>query len=90
MSTNCKRPLPSAPQGGEEDEGIAITEKKKKKTAEKKSKPLNAKFGGMTEEEVCKKLLPDHMGPGLDIIFVRHITCLQTQQSLLATEMNLL
>lgn len=39
--------------------------------AGKKSKPLDAKFGGMTEEEVCKLLLPDHMKPGLDIIFVR-------------------
>ncbi len=39
--------------------------------AVKKSKPLDSKFGGMTEEEVCKLLLPDHMRPGLDIIFVR-------------------
>jgi hypothetical protein len=38
----------------------------------KKHKPLpESKFGGMTEEEVCKLLLPDHMKPGLDIIFVR-------------------
>lgn len=35
-------------------------------------KPLDAKkFGGMTEEEVCKLLLPDHMKPDMDIIFVR-------------------
>lgn len=39
--------------------------------AQKKHKPLPGKFGGMTEEEVCKLLLPDHMKPGLDIIFVR-------------------
>ena len=39
---------------------------------QKKPKPLpESKFGGMTEEEVCKLLLPDHMKPGLDIIFVR-------------------
>lgn len=39
----------------------------KKKTSE----PLDEKkFGGMTEEEVCKRELPDHMTPGLDIIFV--------------------
>ena len=45
------------------------------KAAEKKHKPLpESKFGGMTEEEVCKLLLPDHMRPGLDIIFVRQST----------------
>lgn len=44
----------------------------KAKVAQKKHKPLpESKFGGMTEEEVCKLLLPDHMKPGLDIIFVR-------------------
>ena len=62
-----KRPLPNG--GGEvegEDEGSA-----RKKHAPKVSKPLDAKkFGGKTEEEVCQMLLPDHMGPGLDIIFV--------------------
>ena len=36
----------------------------------KKSKKLDSRFGGMTEEEVAKLLLPDHMRPGLDIIFV--------------------
>jgi len=36
----------------------------------KKSKQPDSKFGGMTEEEVAKLLLPDHMKPGLDIIFV--------------------
>lgn len=47
---------------------------KKAKGAPKKHKPLpESKFGGMTEEEVCKLLLPDHMKPGLDIIFVREI-----------------
>lgn len=44
----------------------------------KKHKPLpESKFGGMTEEEVCKLLLPDHMQPGLDIIFVRLYTCIE-------------
>lgn len=44
---------------------------KKAKKGQKKHKPLpESKFGGMTEEEVCKLLLPDHMKPGLDIIFV--------------------
>jgi len=36
----------------------------------KKSKQPDSKFGGMTEEEVTKLLLPDHMKPGLDIIFI--------------------
>ena len=45
------------------------------KKSSKKHKPLpESKFGGMTEEEVCKLLLPDHMKPGLDIIFVREQT----------------
>ena len=39
----------------------------KKKTTE----PLDQKkFGGLTEEEVCKRVLPDHMKPDLDILFV--------------------
>lgn len=37
----------------------------------KKFKMLGDKFGGLSEEEVCKLRLPDHMRPGLDIIFVR-------------------
>lgn len=46
-----------------------------RQSAGKKHKPLpESKFGGMTEEEVCKLLLPDHMKPGLDIIFVRQST----------------
>lgn len=56
-----KRPVPPGPEGEESAKGTP---------AQKKAKPLDAKFGGMTEEEVCKLLLPDHMGPGLDIIFV--------------------
>ena len=40
----------------------------------KPAKPLDPKkFGGMTEEEVCKLLLPDHMKPDMDIIFVRNL-----------------
>ena len=43
----------------------------KKKRAAKDPKPLDPKkFGGKTEEEVCQMLLPDHLAPGLDIIFV--------------------
>ena len=41
----------------------------KKKT--KKPKTLDPKkFGGMSEEEVMKLTLPDHLKPNLDIIFV--------------------
>ena len=42
------------------------------KGTKKKPKPLEqvSKFGGMSEEEVCKMLLPDHLKPGLDIVFV--------------------
>lgn len=43
----------------------------------KPAKPLDSKkFGGMTEEEVCKLLLPDHMKPDMDIIFVRKLCAL--------------
>ena len=44
----------------------------------KKPKPLeqDPRFGGMTEEECCKLLLPDHMTAGLDIIFVSFRTFL--------------
>lgn len=49
----------------------ASSSKDEAKKASKKHKPLpESKFGGMTEEEVCKLLLPDHMKSGLDIIFV--------------------
>lgn len=42
-----------------------------KPKSKKKSKPLDPKkFGGMSEEEVCKLLLPDYMKPDMDIIFV--------------------
>ena len=47
----------------------------KVKKKKKPPKPLpQSKFGGMTEEEVCKLLLPDHMKAGLDIIFVTIIS----------------
>ena len=43
----------------------------KKSKAPKKEKKLDPKkFGGMTEEEVMKLTLPDHLKPNLDIIFV--------------------
>lgn len=49
----------------EGDEGISTKSKAKKpKTLDPK------KFGGMSEEEVMKLTLPDHLKPNLDIIFV--------------------
>lgn len=54
----------------ETDKACGAAEDCESSPSKKKPKPLDAKFGGMTEEEVCKLLLPDHMKPGLDIIFV--------------------
>ena len=49
----------------------------KSSPSKKKPRPLEqvSKFGGMTEEEVCKMLLPDHLKPGLDIVFVSIALC---------------
>lgn len=70
-SAGEKRPSDVLPEATHEG-GTSISPKKKAKGTPKKHKPLpESKFGGMTEEEVCKLLLPDHMKPGLDIIFVR-------------------
>ena len=53
-----------------ESDGGDGSDAKKRRTA-KELKPLDPKkFGGKTEEEVCQMLLPDHLEPGLDIIFV--------------------
>lgn len=53
------------------------SEQPKLKKKAKQAKPLDPKkFGGMTEEEVCKLLLPDHMKPDMDIIFVSMVTFL--------------
>lgn len=49
----------------EGDEGTSKKKPKKPKTLDPK------KFGGMSEEEVMKLTLPDHLKPNLDIIFVR-------------------
>ena len=51
----------------ENNEGTPSSKKKSKKP-----KTLDPKkFGGMSEEEVMKLTLPDHLKPNLDIIFVR-------------------
>lgn len=61
-----KRSLPNEGEG----EGGSGGSPKKGRTS-KETKPLDPKkFGGKTEEEICQMLLPDHMAPGLDIIFV--------------------
>ena len=57
---------PESAEGGNDD-------KKKKK------KNLDSKFGGMTEEEVMQRLLPDHLKADLDVIFVSsaYLVCSQ-------------
>ena len=40
----------------------------------KPKKPLDSRFGGRTEEEIMELLLPDHLKPNLDIVFVRIVT----------------
>ena len=53
---------PQKAQGSaSEDDG---TPKKKQK------KPLDSRFGGMTEEQIMEMFLPDHLKPGLEIVFV--------------------
>lgn len=65
-----KRSLPNEGEG----EGGSGGSPKKSRTS-KEAKPLDPKkFGGKTEEEICQMLLPDHMAPGLDIIFVSQAT----------------
>ena len=41
-------------------------------TAQEEKKPRKKmdRFGGMDEEEVAKRTLPDHLKPGLDIVIV--------------------
>ena len=57
--------------GLEQGEKVNESSSPKKKRTAKDAKPLDPKkFGGKTEEEVCQMLLPDHMCPGLEIIFV--------------------
>ena len=60
-------------QGVQEESGKGS----KSSPSKKKPKPLEqvSKFGGMTEEEVCKMLLPDHLKPGLDVVFVSIALC---------------
>lgn len=63
-----KRPIPEDVIASSTSESNDQPKSKKKK---KEAKPLDAKkFGGMTEEEVCKMVLPDHMKTDMDIIFV--------------------
>lgn len=65
-----KRSLPNEGEG----KGGSGGSPKKSRTS-KEAKPLDPKkFGGKTEEEICQMLLPDHMAPGLDIIFVSQAT----------------
>lgn len=52
-------------------EALSASEEAKSAAKKLKSEKFDPKkFGGMTEEEVCQLQLPDHVAPGLDIIFV--------------------
>lgn len=52
-------------------EALSASEEAKRTVKKKKTDSFDSqKFGGMTEEEVCKLQLPDHVEKGLDIIFV--------------------
>lgn len=52
-------------------EALSASEEAKSAAKKKKSDDFDPhKFGGMTEEEVRKLQLPDHVAPGLDIVFV--------------------
>ena len=52
-------------------EALSTSEEAKSTVKKKKTNSHDPqKFGGMSEEEVCKLQLPDHVAPGLDIIFV--------------------
>lgn len=53
--------------GDEDSESIQDGAPKKKKQPKK---PLDSRFGGKTEEEIMQLLLPDHLKPDLDIVFV--------------------
>ena len=52
---------------------LDVTESAEDTSKKKAKKPKTLdpkKFGGMSEEEVMKLTLPDHLKPNLDIIFV--------------------
>lgn len=57
----------------EEPSSIVELEGKVKEGPKQKKpkKPLDSRFGGKTEEEIMELLLPDHLKPNLDIVFVR-------------------
>ena len=52
-------------------EAPSASEQAKSSTKKRKTESFDPKkFGGLSEDEVCKIQLPDHVEPGLDIIFV--------------------
>ena len=52
-------------------DGFEDTPKESPSKKSKPKKPLDSRFGGKTEEEIMQLFLPDHLRPGLDIVFVR-------------------
>ena len=52
-------------------EALAASEQAKSSVKRRRTDSFDPqKFGGMSEDQVCKLQLPDHVEPGLDIIFV--------------------
>lgn len=51
-------------------EALSTSEQARSSTKKRKTDFDPKKFGGMSEDEVCKLQLPDHVESGLDIIFV--------------------
>lgn len=52
-------------------EALSASEQARSMMKKKKDDAFDAhKFGGMSEEDVRKLQLPDHVAPGLDILFV--------------------
>ena len=59
-------------------EALSASEQARSSAKKRKTEPFDPKkFGGMSEAEVCKLQLPDHVEPGLDVIFV---SCVNARQ----------
>ena len=49
---------------------LRVSKAKNPLTEEQKLKRFKNQFGGMTEEEVCARGLPDYLRPDLDLVFI--------------------
>ena len=66
-------PHPGMLPGPEMVDGVPI--KQEKITGMLKERKKRDRFKGMSEEEVLKRVLPDHLAPGLDIVIVSENDC---------------